>query len=313
MPTPPLGQPAAFNASASDPLSETIGALPATTTTLNASSAASVTGQQVTYTATVASSDGGGSVSFTDLGSRSPAARGSHSPVVRRCARRPMPTPRPTVLGAAYSGDGAAAEASVSADLPHSVSLAAPTTAPTVAVNNLGNGAATVAITAPPVPVAVRQATAGSAVTGYNLYQGTAAGKESATPVNPSRILARAEGLHGPRPEDRDEVFLRHAGAECRRCRSEIHGGVRDTRDGTIGPARRGRPRRQPSLSPSAGRRRCRAAAARSRATTSTSGQWRAEESPRQRQTPRCCRQQHAGSPCHGWSTGRSISSGSRR
>jgi Fibronectin type III domain/Cysteine-rich secretory protein family/Bacterial Ig-like domain (group 3) len=197
IPTPPLGQPAAFNTSASDPLSETVGTLQATTTTLNASSAASVTGEQVTYTAFVSGGDGSGTVSFTDLGFPVAACQ---AVVLTAGQATCSPTYTDTsshLIAAAYSGDPAGA-ASVSSDVPHDVTLSTPTTAPTLAVDNLGNGAATVAITTPPAPFAVRAAIPAVApvsnVFGYNLYQGTTAGGESATPVNPSRILATATG-----------------------------------------------------------------------------------------------------------------------
>ena len=196
IPTPPLGQPAAFNTSSSDPLSETVGTLQATTTTLNASSAASVTGDQVTYTASVSGGDGSGTVSFTDLGFPVAACQAVALTAGQATCSQTYTDTSPHLIAAAYSGDGTGA-ASVSSDVPHAVTLSTPTTAPTLAVVNLGNGAATVAITPPPAPFAVRAALPAalpvSNVVGYNLYQGTATGQESATPVNPSRILATAK------------------------------------------------------------------------------------------------------------------------
>ena len=66
----------------------------------------------------------------------------------------------------------------------------------TAAVVNLGNGAARVTFTAP--AAAIHHAIAGSSTpssaTGFNVYQGTSAGKESTTPLNSSRLLATATG-----------------------------------------------------------------------------------------------------------------------
>ena len=186
-----------FAPSASPLLSENVGGLPATTTTLNSSVNPALIGSQVTYTAAVSGSDGGGTVSFTDAGFPIAGCQTMTLAAGQATCSQTYADTSPHLIAASYSGDAGFA-ASVSPGVSEVVNVAPPTTAPAVAAVNLGNGAATVAITTPPAPFAVRAALPAalpvSNVVGYNLYQGTAAGQESATPVNPSRILATAKG-----------------------------------------------------------------------------------------------------------------------
>ena len=170
-----------------------VGGLTATATALASSANPALTGQAVTYTATVTGGDGGGSVSFTDAGF--PVTGCQNVALNAGTASCPATYTDPVShqIAAIYNGDATSA-ASVSTGLTQSVTVAPPATAPTVATTNLVNGAAVIGITAPPAAAIRPAVTVIDRVIGYNLYQGTAAGKESSTPVNPSRILATARG-----------------------------------------------------------------------------------------------------------------------
>ena len=188
-----------FAPSASPVLSQAVGTLAATSTAVVSSANPSSVGQAVTFTATVTGSDGGGTVSFTDRGnaisgcqSLTPSAAG-----VTTCVQTVTDT-QPRLIAAYFSGDAADA-GSTSAAVNQVVTAAAPNAAPTAAAANLGNGAANVGFTAPAPAAtfgagAVPLTTPISNVTGFNVYQGTSAGHESTTPVNPSRIFATRTG-----------------------------------------------------------------------------------------------------------------------
>jgi hypothetical protein len=185
-----------FAPSASAALGQSVGTLAATSTTLTSSANPANTGQAVTYTATVASSDNGGTVSFTDAGfpitgCQSEALDGNGSATCTQTYTNSSAHP----IVAVYSGDVGFAGSS-SATVTQTVTI--PTaTAAKAAITNVANGATTVGFTAPATARRHRHArNAGSAssVTGFNVYEGTAPGKESAKPVNPSRLLATATG-----------------------------------------------------------------------------------------------------------------------
>ena len=94
---------------------------------------------------------------------------------------------------AIYSGDASFAGTS-SAALTQKVTIpAAP--AATAAITNVANGATTVGFNASALARRHHRNAAGaSSVTGFNVYEGTAPGKESTKPVNPSRLLATSTG-----------------------------------------------------------------------------------------------------------------------
>jgi uncharacterized protein YkwD len=184
-----------YKASASPILAQTVGALTASSTTIASSANPSATGQQVTFTATTTGGDGGGTVTFTDFGD--PIAgcpTGALTAGQATCSQTFADT-SPHSIAAAYSGDATTA-GSTSTALSQTVNTATTAAPPTVAATNLGNGAAQIGFTAP--TTGARPARAGastSSATGFNVYEGTSAGGESGTPVNPSRILATATGF----------------------------------------------------------------------------------------------------------------------
>ncbi len=181
-----------FAGSTSNAVSQSVGTLSATTTSVASSANPSTTGQQVTYTATVASSDGGGTVSFTD--SNLPIA-GCQAETLTAgqatCAQTYTDT-SPHSIVAVYSGDAtfAGSSSSVVGQTVNATPAAAPAS---VGIANLGNGVAQVGFTAPTNGI-LTTSTPPSNVTGYNVYEGTSAGHESTTPLNPSRLLATSTG-----------------------------------------------------------------------------------------------------------------------
>ena len=183
-----------FAPSVSPALSQAVGTLTATSATLTSSANPANTGQAVTYTATVASSDNGGTVSFTDAGfpitgCQSEALDASGTAT---CAQTYTSTSSHPIV-AIYSGDASFAGTS-SAALTQTVTIpAAP--AATAAITNVANGATTVGFNASALARRHHRNAAGaSSVTGFNVYEGTAPGKESTKPVNPSRLLATSTG-----------------------------------------------------------------------------------------------------------------------
>ncbi|HEY5117340.1 MAG TPA: fibronectin type III domain-containing protein, partial [Nakamurella sp.] len=185
-----------YTSSTSPTLNQSVGGtLTPTATTLASSGNPSLTGQQVTYTATVTGGDLGGTVAFADggitiAGCDAVALTAGHA----TCAQT-YTAVGPHLIAAAYNGD-ATSSASAAVTVNQQVNLSPPPAVTTTAVVNLGNGAARVTFTAP--AAAVHHAIAGSSTpssaTGFNVYQGTSAGKESTTPLNPSRLLATATG-----------------------------------------------------------------------------------------------------------------------
>ena len=160
---------------------------------LTSSANPSAGSQQVTYTATVSPTDGGGTVSFTDGGfpiTGCQAEALSASGAVTCTQTYTSTSTHPIV--AIYSGDASFAGSS-SAALTQAVTIPPPAPA-TAAITNVANGATTVGFNAPAHARRVRAAASANSPTGFNVYEGTAPGKESATPVNPSRLLATATG-----------------------------------------------------------------------------------------------------------------------
>jgi titin len=185
-----------YTSSTSPTLNQSVGGtLTPTATTLASSGNPSLTGQQVTYTATVTGGDLGGTVAFADggitiAGCDAVALTAGHA----TCAQT-YTAVGPHLISAAYNGDATSA-ASAAVTVNQQVNLSPPAAVPNAAVVNLGNGAARVTFTAP--AAAIHHAIAGSSTpssaTGFNVYQGTSAGKESTTPLNSSRLLATATG-----------------------------------------------------------------------------------------------------------------------
>ncbi len=182
-----------FAPSASSALSQSVGTLTATTTTVASSANPANTGQAVTYTATVAASDNGGTVSFTDAGFPITGcqAEALDASGTATCTQTYASTSTHPIV-AIYSGDAGFAGSS-SAALSQAVTIPPPTAA-TAAITNVASGATTVGFNPPALARRVRAAASASSPTGFNVYKGTAPGKESSTPVNPSRLLATSTG-----------------------------------------------------------------------------------------------------------------------
>jgi hypothetical protein len=181
---------ATFSPSTSPILNQAVGNLTGTTTTMTSSANPSLTNQQVTFTATVASGDGGGSVTFTDAGTPIGGCQSVPLTAGQATCVQTYTDTAPHSLAASYSGDATTAGSS-SAAVNQVVNQSTAAAPPAVSVVNLGNAAAQVAFTA---PTGGARASSTSSVTGFNVYQGTSAGHESSTPINPSRLLATAHG-----------------------------------------------------------------------------------------------------------------------
>ena len=200
-----------YTSSTSPTLNQLVGGtLTSTATTLTSSANPSLTGQQITYTAGVTGGDLGGTVAFADGGITiggcdAVALTGGHA----TCAQT-YTAVGPHLITAAYNGD-ATSSASSAVTVNQQVNLSPPPAVPHVAVINLAKGAARVTFTPPAAALkraagarhtgarhtgarATAAASTPSPVTGFNVYEGTSAGKESTTPLNASRLLATANG-----------------------------------------------------------------------------------------------------------------------
>ena len=179
-------------------LSEWAGSTPAATSTSLTSSASTVTtGQQVTYTATVTGSAGTGTVYFSDSGAEIAGCEAVSLTGGQATCQQTYADVSSHSIVATYSGDASSAGSSSAAVSETVNEVPAPVTQ-NVAVANLGNGVAQVTFgTKTPGPTAASSTSTSSTstVTGYNVYEGTAPGHESTTPINKSRLLAPATGL----------------------------------------------------------------------------------------------------------------------
>jgi len=179
--------------SASPALSQFVGTPASTSTSLTPSANPATTGQQVTYTATVTGFDGSGTVTFTDLGFPISGCQELTLTGGQATCSQTYADTSSHSIAAVYGGDAGSAASSSNATT-ETVNLP-PAPVQNAAVANLGNGVAQVNFGTTAGPRTTGTSGGASAVTGYNVYEGTAPGKESKTPVNKSRVLATAKGF----------------------------------------------------------------------------------------------------------------------
>ena len=182
-----------FATSTSAALTQTVNQA-STGTTLASSPNPSVTGQSVTYTATVTVSSPGagtptGTVAFKDGGTTIAACSARAVAAGKATCPTAPSTAGPHTITAVYSGDTNFAT-STSAPLTQTVAAAVAPGPPTRLAATAHDGKVGLSWLAP-------ASNGGSAIVGYNVYVGTSAGGESAVPANAAPVAATSFTVGG--------------------------------------------------------------------------------------------------------------------